>query len=159
MAVLSKIRQRSFLVIAIVGLALFAFIIGALIENGGFGQTARNAGTINGVDLPFEEFRSKVDAAQKGQQQMSVMQATNGVWDQEVKRVLLEEQYQKLGLRIGDDQLINIFKEDPQFSQMPQVLNAAGKFDKAKFNEFVTSIKNSSPEIGKSTRLNSSHVD
>ena len=146
MAVLSKIRQRSFLVIAIVGLALFAFIIGALIENGGFGQTARNAGTINGVDLPFEEFRSKVDAAQKGQQQMSVMQATNGVWDQEVKRVLLEEQYQKLGLRIGDDQLINIFKEDPQFSQMPQVLNAAGKFDKAKFNEFVTSIKNSSPE-------------
>ena len=146
MAVLSKIRQRSFLVIAIVGLALFAFIIGALIENGGFGQTARNAGTINGIDLPFEEFRSKVDAAQKGQQQMSVMQATNGVWDQEVKRVLLEEQYEKLGLRIGDDQLINIFKEDPQFSQMPQVLNAAGKFDKAKFNEFVTSIKNSSPE-------------
>lgn len=146
MAVLSKIRQRSFLVVAVVGLALFAFIIGALIENGGFGQTARNAGTINGVDLPFEEFRSKVDAATKGQQQISIMQATNGVWEQEVKRVLLEEQYEKLGLRIGDDQLINIFKEDPQFSQMPQVLNAAGKFDKAKFNEFVTSIKNSSPE-------------
>ncbi len=146
MAVLSKIRQRSFLVIAIVGLALFAFIIGALIENGGFGQTSRNAGTINGVDLPFEDFRAKVDAAQKGQQQITMMQATNGVWEQEVKRVLLEKQYEKLGLRISDDQLINIFKEDPQFSQMPQVLNAAGKFDKAKFNEFVTSIKNSSQE-------------
>ena len=64
MAVLSKIRQRSFLVVAIVGLALFAFIIGALIENGGFGQTSRNAGTINGVDIPFEGFRSKVDMAQ-----------------------------------------------------------------------------------------------
>ncbi len=146
MAVLSKIRQRSFLVIAIVGLALFAFIIGALIENGGFGQTSRNAGSINGVDIPFEEFRGKVDAAQKSQQGMSLMQANNGIWEQEVKRVLLEEQFEKLGLRISDDQLINVIKEDPQFAQNPQFLNAAGKFDKAKFNEFIASIKNSSSE-------------
>lgn len=150
MAVLSKIRQRSFLVVAIVGLALFAFIIGALIENGGFGQTSRNAGTINGVDIPFEGFRSKVDMAQKNQQaqgqNISIMQATNGVWDQEVRRVLLEEQYEKVGLRVGDDQLINIIKEDPQFTQNPQFLNAAGKFDKNKFNEFIISIKKSSPE-------------
>ncbi len=148
MAVLSKIRQKSFLVIAVVGLALFAFIIGALIENGGFGQTVRNAGTINGVDIPFEEFRGKVDMAQKSQQgqNMSIIQATNGVWDQEVRRVLLQKQCEKLGLRIGDDQLINIIKEDPQFSQTPQFLNAAGKFDKAKFNEALLSLKKNSPE-------------
>jgi peptidyl-prolyl cis-trans isomerase D len=146
MAVLSKIRQRSFVVIAIVGLSLFAFIIGALIENGGFGQTSNNAGTINGVDVPFADFRTKVDAVQKSQQGMSIMQATNGVWEQEVKRVLLEEQYEKLGLRIGNDQLINIIKDDPQFSQNPQFLNEAKKFDKNKFSEFIASIKNSSPE-------------
>ena len=148
MAVLSKIRQKSFLVVAIVGLALFAFIIGALIENGGFGKTSRNAGTINGVDIPFEEFRGKVDMAQKSQQgqNISMTQATNGVWDQEVRRVLLEKQCEKLGLRIGNDQLINVIKEDPQFAQNPQFLNAAGKFDKAKFNEFIVSIKKASPE-------------
>ncbi|SHI49300.1 peptidylprolyl isomerase [Flavobacterium terrae] len=146
MAVLSKIRQRSLLVIAIVGLSLFAFIIGALIENKGFGTGTRNAGTINGVDIPFEDFRIKVDNAQKSQQGVTMMQATNGVWEQEVRRVLLEGQYEKLGLRIGDDQLINLIKEDPQFAQNPQFLNAAGKFDKAKFNEFIGSIKNSSPE-------------
>lgn len=146
MAVLSKIRQRSFLVIAIVGLALFAFIIGALIENGGFGQTSRNAGTINGTDIPFADFRTKVDAAQKGQQGITMMQATNGVWEQEVRRVLLQGQYDKLGLQIGKDQLINIIKEDPNFAQSPQFQNAAGKFDNNKFNEFITSIKNSSPE-------------
>lgn len=146
MAVLSKIRQRTFLVLAIVGLALIAFVLGALIESGGFTQSARNAGTINGIDIPFEDFRTKVDNATKGQQPMTIMQATGRVWDQEVNRVLQQEQYEKIGLRISDDQLINVFKEDPQFSQMPQVLNAAGKFDKGKFNEFVTSIKNSTPE-------------
>lgn len=146
MAVLSKIRQRSFVVIAIVGLALFAFIIGALIENGGFGQSSKDAGTVNGNDISFADFRTKVDAVQKSQQGISLLQASNSVWEQEIKRILLGEQMDKLGLRLADDQLINVIKEDPNFAQNPQFLNAAGKFDKAKFNEFITSIKKSSPE-------------
>lgn len=141
MAVLSKIRQRSLLVAAIVGLSLFAFVIGALIENGTSMFASRNAGTINGVDVSFEDFRSKVDVMQKSQQGMSMTQATNGVWEQEIRKVLLEEQFEKTGLRIADDQLINVIKEDPQFAQNPQFLNAAGKFDKAKFNEFLASMK------------------
>jgi peptidyl-prolyl cis-trans isomerase D len=146
MAVLSKIRQRSLLVAIVVGLALFAFVIGALIENGGFGQSSKDAGTINGTDIPFADFREKVDAVQKSQQGMSIMQASNGVWEQEVRKVLLDAQFEKLGLRIGDDQLINVIKDDPQFANNPQFQNAAGKFDKAKFNEFIASIKNSSPD-------------
>lgn len=146
MAVLSKIRQRSFLVIAIVGIALFAFIIGALIENGGFNQTNRNIGTVNGVDIPFEEFRAKVDNVTKGQQ-TSITQASNSIWEQEVRSALMSKQYEKVGLLLADDQLINVFKDDQNFNQQfPQVLNAAGKFDKAKFNEFVSSIKKSNPE-------------
>ena len=140
MAVLSKIRQRSLLVIAIVGLSLFAFIIGALIENGGFGTGSRNAGTINGTDIPFEDFRIKVDNAQKSQQGMSLMQATNGVWEQEVRRVLLENQFEKLGLRLGDDQLISVIQDDPQFAQFK---GPNGKFDKGRFNEMVSSFKQS----------------
>jgi len=140
MAVLSKIRQRSLLVAVVVGLALLAFIIGALIENGGFKTTSKNAGTINGVDIAFEDFRTKVDAMQKSQQGITAMQATNGVWEQEVKRVLLEDQLEKVGLRLADDQLINVIKEQADF-QSPQFLNEAGKFDKGKFNEFLASMK------------------
>ncbi|WP_136669362.1 peptidylprolyl isomerase [Flavobacterium sp. H122] len=141
MAVLSKIRQRSLLVAVIVGLSLLAFIIGALIENGTSLFASRNAGTINGVDVSFEDFRNKVDVMQKGQQGMSLTQATNGVWEQEIRKILLGEQFEKTGLRVADDQLINVIKEDPQFAQNPQFLNAAGKFDKAKFNEFLNSMK------------------
>ncbi|MFC7775258.1 peptidylprolyl isomerase [Flavobacterium sp. GCM10027622] len=140
MAVLSKIRQRSLLVISIVGLSLFAFIIGALIENGGFGTGSRNAGTINGSDISYEDFRIKVDNAQKSQPGMSMMQATNGVWEQEVRRVLLENQFEKLGLRLGDDQLISVIQDDPQFAQFK---GPNGKFDKGRFNEMVSSFKQS----------------
>ncbi|MDI9311016.1 MAG: peptidylprolyl isomerase [Limnohabitans sp.] len=149
MAVLSKIRQRSLLVAIIVGFALLAFVIGALIENGGFKSSSKDAGTINGNDIPFADFREKVDVAQKSQQGMSITQASNGVWEQEVKSILLDEQFEKLGLRIGDDQLINVIKDDPQFANNPQFQNAAGKFDKAKFNEFLSSRKNASPDFWK----------
>lgn len=138
MAVLSKIRQRSLLVVAVVGLSLFAFIIGALIENKGFGTGNRNVGTINGNDISFEDFRVKVDNMQKGQQGISLMQATNGVWEQEIRRVLMGDQIEKVGLRLSDDQLINVMQDDPNFAQFKA---ANGKFDKAKFNEFVASMK------------------
>lgn len=140
MAVLSKIRQRSLLVIVIVGLSLLAFIIGALIENGGFTSSSKYAGTINGVNISFDEFRVNVDNAQKSQQGMSLMQATNGVWEQEVRKVLLQERFEKLGLRLGDDQLISVVQDDPQFAQFK---GPNGKFNTARFNEMVASLKQS----------------
>ena len=152
MAVLSKIRQRSLLVAVVVGFALLAFIVGALIENGGFKTTSSNAGTVNGVDIAFEDFRSKVDAMQKSQQGISAMQATNGVWEQEVKRVLLEDQLEKVGLRLADDQLINVIKEQPDF-QSPQFLNEAGKFDQGKFNEFLASMKKTTRKLEAMVKL------
>ena len=146
MAVLSKIRQRSFLVIAIVGLALFAFVLTGLFDKGGASRMSQNVGTVNGEDISTEDFRIKVDAAEKNSQGMSMIQAVNGVWDQEVKRVLLEGEYEKLGLRIGRDQLIEVIKNNPNFSQDPRFLNDAKQFDKAKFNEFVAGIKSNNPE-------------
>jgi peptidyl-prolyl cis-trans isomerase D len=42
MAVLSKIRQRSALMIAVIAFALFAFIIGDLFKSGGFDSTSKD---------------------------------------------------------------------------------------------------------------------
>ncbi|MFC3336805.1 SurA N-terminal domain-containing protein [Flavobacterium palustre] len=41
MAVLSKIRQRSALMIAVIALALFAFLIGDLFQSGTFSSTSK----------------------------------------------------------------------------------------------------------------------
>jgi peptidyl-prolyl cis-trans isomerase D len=48
MAVLSKIRQRSALMIAVIAFALFAFIIGDLFKSGSFDSTSKDVGSING---------------------------------------------------------------------------------------------------------------
>lgn len=65
MAVLSKIRQRSILLILVIGFCLFAFIIGDLFNQGGFNSTPKDVGSINGKDIPFEDFRVKVSNVEK----------------------------------------------------------------------------------------------
>lgn len=142
MAVLSKIRQRSFFLIVIIALALFSFVLADVIKGGGFGSSANDVGSVNGTDIATQEFMQKVAQAEKQGQGMSNTQAINNVWEQEIRSVLLNEEFEKLGLRIGPDQLINVIKSDPNISQNPQFLNEVGQFDENKFKEFVKSKRN-----------------
>ena len=84
MAVLSKIRQRSMLLIGVIGFCLFAFIIGDLFHSNIFSGQARTVGSVNGEDITIEDFKQKVDDVEKSGQQMSSTQAVNNVWNQEV---------------------------------------------------------------------------
>ncbi|MBC7440532.1 MAG: SurA N-terminal domain-containing protein, partial [Flavobacterium sp.] len=136
MAVLSKIRQRSLLVILFVGFGLFAFIIGDLVHSNLFSQSSRNVGKVNGKEIAFEEFRIKVDAVEKSGQGMTASQAVNRVWDQEVSIALLTAEFEKLGLTVGEKQIIEVLKQSQDIGQNPEFLNDAKQFDLAKFRAF-----------------------
>ncbi len=144
MAVLSKIRQRSLLLILVIGFCLLAFIIGDIINSGGFG-VSKDVGSVNGKDIMAQEFFQKVNQFQSRQQGVSTTQAANAVWNQEVNDILFEERFEKTGLRVGKDHVFNAIAQDPNVSQNPQFLNALGKFDKAKFNEFLVNMKTTNP--------------
>ena len=136
MAVLSKIRQRSALMIAVIALALFAFIIGDLFKSGSFSSTSKDVGSINGKDISFEDFRIKVSNVEKSGQGITATAAANRVWEQEVSVALLTSEFDKLGLRVGEKHIIEILKADQNIGQNPMFLNAAGMFDLAKFKEY-----------------------
>ena len=142
MAVLSKIRQRSFFLIVIIALALFSFVLADVIKGGGFGGGSNDVGSVNGEEIAAQAFMQKVAQAEKQGQGTTNTQAINSVWEQEVRSILLNEEFEKLGLRIGNDQLLHIIKTDPNISQNPQFLNEAGLFDENKFKEFVKSKRN-----------------
>ncbi len=138
MAVLQKIRKRSGLLLLAIGFALLAFVVQDLFSNGMQSQS-NNIGSINGKDIPFEAFRIKATNAEKNGQQgqpVSQMQAVNQVWDQETSIALLNEEFDKLGIRIGDKHIIENFKNDPNIGQNKMFQNELGKFDLNKFKEF-----------------------
>ncbi len=141
MAILSKIRQRSILLVLIIALALFSFVLADVIKSGGFSSSSNDIGSINGTKFEYQEFMGKVANVEKQQQGVSGTQALNSVWEQEVRKALLAEQYDKIGLLLGKEQLMAVIKNDPQLSQSPQFLNAAGKFDDKKFAEYINSLQ------------------
>ncbi len=138
MAVLQKIRKRSGLLLLAIGFALLAFVVQDLFTKG-FKSQSNNVGSINGKDITFESFRMKVANAEKNGQQgqpVTQIQAANQVWDQETSIALLNEEFDKLGIRIGDKHIIDNFTKDPNIGQNKMFQNELGKFDLNKFKEF-----------------------
>lgn len=144
MAVLSKIRQRSLLLILVIGFCLLAFIVGDIINSGGFGVT-RNVGSVNGEDIPVQDFLQKVSDVEKSQQGITPTQAANEVWNREVEGILFAERIEKAGIRVGRDHVIGMYSQNPQVQMDPQFQNALGKFDKNKFNQFLINTKTNNP--------------
>ena len=138
MAVLQKIRKRSGLLLLAIGFALLAFVVQDLFTNG-FNSQSHDVGSINGKDISFEDFRIKVANMEKSGQGTTTIQAVNQLWDQEVSIALLSAEFEKLGLRAGEKQIIEIFKNDPNIGQNPAFLNELGKFDLKKFKEYFKS--------------------
>jgi peptidyl-prolyl cis-trans isomerase D len=139
MAVLSKIRQRSFLLIAVIGLCLFAFIIGDLVQSNLFNSSSNTVGSIDGTDINFEDFRNKVANLEKSGQGMSGTQAVNRIWDQEVSVALINSEFEKLGIDASEKQIIEVLKQSQDIGENPQFKNVAGQFDIEKFRAFFQS--------------------
>src|SRR5690606_2066752 len=133
---------RSFLLIIIIAVALFSSVLADLIQSGTFSTGANNVGSVNGADIEAKESMQNASNIEKQGQGTSTTQAMNSAWEQEVRRIILTEEFDKLGLKIGSEQLINVIKQNPNLAQNPQFLNAAGQFDENKFKEFLKGIKN-----------------
>lgn len=139
MAVLQKIREKSGLLIGVIGFCLLAFIAGDLLS-GGINFTSRNVGEVNGTAISAADYTNKINNLEQSGQGKGA-QLYNQVWTNEVRTILFSEQLDKAGLRLGKDQLINVIKTHPSFSQNPQFLNDAGQFDINKFNTFLAQMK------------------
>lgn len=137
MAVLQKIREKSGLLLGVTGVGLFAFIIGDLFT-GGMSFSSRNVGEVDGTAISTNEYLNKVQTAQQNGQTSS--EVHNQIWQTEVRTILFNNQFEKLGLRLGKDQIMNVIQKLPNF-QTPQFLNEVGQFDKGKFNAFLAEIQ------------------
>ena len=105
MAILGKIRQRSIVLILVIGLALFAFVISGAFGNGS-GDTAPNQpiGVVNGEDIPIENFRLLVEQTERTYG-YTTMQAVNSVWNQFVRNQLFTGEFEALGIDAGKEQI------------------------------------------------------
>ncbi|NNL17087.1 MAG: peptidylprolyl isomerase [Flavobacteriaceae bacterium] len=142
MAVLNKIRQRSLFLILVIALALFSFVLADLFRNSGAltSKSQNIIATINGNDISREDFLRKVEVIQRQMgPSASSTQAMNRVWDIEVRRAILETEFNELGLEVENEQMKDLIKT--RYGQDPTFLNEDGVFDEGKLNEFLANLK------------------
>ncbi|GAA0872533.1 peptidylprolyl isomerase [Gangjinia marincola] len=146
MAVLNNIRKRSFVLIMVIALALFAFILADLFRNSGaISEKSGNLiGLVGDEEISREEFARQVEAANQGGRAGSTTQTVNRVWDATVRQLVLENQFEELGIQVGEAQINAMLQQ--QLAGNPNFSNEAGIFDQNKLREYVSTLKATSPE-------------
>jgi len=142
MAILNNIRKRGVFLIIIIAMALFSFILADVIRNGGFSseKSQTTVATINGTDVDREGFMREVESVQRTLgPNGTTAQAMSRVWSSRLKSVLLEEQFEKLGLSAEKEQISNALRAN--LANNPTFLNEAGVFDDGKLQEYIASVK------------------
>ena len=129
MASLQKIRNHGALLIAIVGLAMLAFILGDFLNSGSsfFNRSRENVGVIEGQKIHYTEYEAAKDQltevykiesgrtdfdedtyAQIRNQVWNYAQIRNQVWNMYVMDYTLRAQAEKIGMEITPDELTEL---------------------------------------------------
>jgi len=143
MAILGQIRKRSFFLIVVIGMALFAFVISGVFVGSGVVQN-QSVGEINGEDIDYESFNLMVQQAQDAYG-LDYSNAINYAWETGVKNTVLVQELKKLGINAGRDQLEQILSAEPTIVSNPEFQNEIGIFDFNKFSRFISQLKQTNP--------------
>lgn len=154
MATLERIRQRSGLLIVIIGFAMLAFILTDLLGSGNSLLTGEAAlvGKINSRTIEIAEFNREMKSygdLLKQQQQAngqpnnySNKQIADGVWDKLIREELLEEQYTDLGFTCTSAELYQRLKSNPNVQGAPIFKDqVTGEFSETAFQQYVAGLK------------------
>ena len=144
MAILGNLRKNSFVLIAVIGMALFAFVIAGVFDGSGF-QSPDPIGKVNGEELSITDFRNQMDLLKKSYN-FNDLQALTTAWDESIRTKLLEQQIDELGIGSSIDHLEFFLSQSPSFGSDERFVNDAGQFDINKFSNFIAEIKEINPQ-------------
>lgn len=108
---LDKLRKRSGLVIAAIGFALLAFLLGDLMNSGTslFNGSQGILGEINDDIVDYREFETEVqniDRIFNGQQDRNSLR--DNLWSDKVNEVVMGAQYEDIGLMVSPEELAGL---------------------------------------------------
>lgn len=112
MSVIQRIRDKgAWIVFAIIALALIAFILQDGVGRGGSAfSNSSTIGKVNGQKIERLDFEEKLAMQERmyGAQGAQRDQLIGSLWTQEVERLVLNQEYEKLGLQVSPKELSDI---------------------------------------------------
>ena len=154
MATLQNIRNRSGLLLAVIGIAMLAFIMGDLFSswNSG-GPSTIYVGEVLGEDILVQDFQQQVDEGienwkiqnpQDVLNQITIAQIRDQIWNQYIRDLVMENEFQELGIDVSDDEFFELLQGvnvHPEISKVPTFQDPkSGKFDRTRVLGYLKQI-------------------
>ena len=161
MSIIQRIREKGALISAIViAVSLLGFILMDAFagRTGMFSGSSTTVGKINGKSIDYQDFLKKVDATEKYQKDQGYDQGEAGrqqvvqsVWDQEVNNVILEKEYDELGLSVSEKELRDILygANPPQDLKQRFTDPNTGVYNAGQALQFINQIKKQGTQLDK----------
>jgi len=156
MATLQKIRNRAgILVSIIIGLALFAFILGDFLKSGKSlsSDSQFEIANVRGISISYQEYDARVnkllDNAKRNSQKQNLDEETvdqirEQAWQSLIMDYVMQADYDDLGLDVCPDELFDMVQGkniDPSVMQIPIFKNQqTGQFDRSLVIRFLKNL-------------------
>ena len=154
MAAIEKIRKRSGLLIAIIGLALLAFVLQDLFQSTGR-HREYNVAVIDGEKIPYKDFE---DLKNKNLENMKrsygnsltstqTYSVYNNTLEQMIKDHIMTKEYDAIGMNVTSEELYDQFMgEEPHQWVVQNFSDANGNFDRQTLESYMQQLDNAPVE-------------
>lgn len=154
MALIGKIREKSWLLLIVVGGAIVVFIFTSGGPNmGGGAEEEYGIGLVYGEKADRDAFNDRLGEAREvaemnAQRSGQPLQEVNedAVWTQYIEEELLKKEYEALGINVSDDEFDAYLYARNGFEPLPDLKNnfkdAQGNFDPKALEDQINQLKN-----------------
>ena len=148
MAAIEKIRRRSGLLIAIIGLALLAFVLQDLFQSTGR-HREYNVAVIDGEKIPYQDFEDLKNKNLANMQRNSGENLTssqtysvyNSTLEQMIKDHIMTKEYDAIGMRVTPEELYDQFVGDEPHQWVVQSFtDASGNFNRQAMENYMQNL-------------------
>lgn len=151
MAIIGKIRERSTLVLILIGGAIVAFVMTDLIGSGASFSQTRNVAEVDGIGIGAQEFQNQVQTAtenfQTNQPEQPLDDKTRDairqqVYDQMLNQVVLDREFEELGIEVTTKELFDMVQGNNPHPQVRQAFTnpETGQFNSTDVVRFIQTL-------------------
>lgn len=153
MAAIERIRRHSGLLIAIIGLALLAFVLQDLFQSQGRNREY-NVAVIDGEKIPYQDFETLKDKNMESRRTSNnnlssaeTYNIYNSTLDQMVKDHIMGKEYEAVGINVSPDELYDQFVgENPHQWVIQSFSNPDGSFNKEMVEYYLQNLNDFAPD-------------
>ena len=153
MAAIEKIRKRSGLLIAIIGIALLAFVLQDLFQSQGRGREF-NIAVVDGEKIPYQDFENLKEKNLENRRTNSnnlssaeTYSIYNSTLDEMIKQHIMTKEYEAVGMTVSPDELYDQFMgENPHQWVVQSFSNPDGSFNKEMVQYYLQNLNDFAPD-------------